>query len=52
LRRKGDELATAIRNLARALADVTTFVRATATGSQNVAALADLTGVWSNSSGR
>lgn len=43
---EGDDLAAAIRNLARALADITTFVQANREElKQNVAALADLTGV-------
>lgn len=43
---EGDELALAVRNLARALADITTFVQANREElKQNVAALADLTGV-------
>jgi phospholipid/cholesterol/gamma-HCH transport system substrate-binding protein len=43
---EGDELAAAVRNLARALGDITTFVQANREElKQNVAALADLTGV-------
>jgi phospholipid/cholesterol/gamma-HCH transport system substrate-binding protein len=43
---EGDELAAAVRNLARALSDITTFVRANREElRQNVAALADLTGI-------
>lgn len=43
---EGDELAAAVRNLARALADITVFVQANREElKQNVAALADLTGI-------
>lgn len=43
---EGDDLATAVRDLARALGDITTFVQANREElKQNVAALADLTGV-------
>jgi virulence factor Mce-like protein len=43
---EGDELASAVRNLARALADITTFVKANREElKQNVAALADLAGI-------